>query len=59
MSKPFPTPSNVVIGEIPEGADSIKVSKKGAKRDGPTEEFKFSNDNEGPHKVEAVQPQYV
>ena len=48
--KPFPTPSKIVKGEIPEGVAPIQAAAKGPA--GPTYEYGFSPDNLGPHKVE-------
>ena len=49
--KEFPKPSKIVKGEIPNGTEPIKASQ-GDSQKGPTEEYKFSPDATGPHKVE-------
>lgn len=46
------TASDIVIDKIPEGRNSIKPSSDKKEGKGPTFAYKFSNDSNGPHKVE-------
>ena len=48
---PFPTPSKIVKGEIPNGVGPISPSAFG-ENSGPTYDYKFSDDKVGAHKVE-------
>lgn len=50
---PLIDPSGIVVGDkIPNGPNPIKPSTAKGEWQGPTFAYKFSNDHNGPHKVE-------
>ena len=58
LKKKLPKASDIVLGKIPDGQPSISPSGKG-EGNGPTYEYRFSPDSEGPHKVEVFSPDLV